>query len=318
MNFLYLFTSFNNFFQEEINPIECFLISSRNNFESKIYIKICFFNNFFYHDSGSILYIKNSIEKCLIEECLFSNCSSSNFGGSLFIEYSLLKMILNKNCIINSFINIGSYGQFLYSLINEEINISFLTFINCSLINQGGSITMIKGNSSYKFSNISKQKMYLFTIEFMAYENNILEISFLNLNSNYLSHSIVLFIGYGNILKNVKFLNLINNSQYSDSFAHILNRETKILFDSLIINGNSHSVFGYQNIGPISTLKNSFFLGVIGSIDYINLNNSFIFKDYYKFNNFVTNDCKNEFINQFTVQSKSKRNQFIFFCLIFL
>ena len=122
---------------------------------------------------------------------------------------------------------------------------------------------------------------------FLGPNEKHIEISFSNFNSNHLSGNLILFFNEGIKLKNVNYSNLINNIHSTNGYAHIHNRATLILFSSIIVHSNSHTIFGSDD-GGSSTIQDSYIFGIIGSINYLNLNNSLILKDIFKINHFLT------------------------------
>ena len=67
----------------------------------------------------------------------------------LNIHYIII--VLNKFCDVNCFTP-NSFGQFFYSMNSNSQFFDFLSFINCSLINNGYMIILTqKVNVFYKF-----------------------------------------------------------------------------------------------------------------------------------------------------------------------
>ena len=313
-----LISSFFYYFQEIINPSICFLISKREHFENKLNIYKCNFQFFNYNDKGSVIYIINVIEKCLFEECLFQNCNSNNNGGSIFIDFLLLNIIISKNCVYNSSTSLDYSGQFFYSYSHNNLIINSLSTNNCSLNNNGYSIIWTKkGNNEFKYSNTSNHKLYHIILNFGSNDNNYINISYNNINNNYLIHSLVILFHNGNLMKNIIFLNLINNSHGLNYWSHVENFATNILFNYCIIFGNSHNLFG-NNDGGISTIKNSFLNGIYGSINYLNSNNSLTFKETFKINHYQTGNCIVEFyLFENCCYSKNFKKFFNFYFLFY-
>ena len=137
----------------------------------------------------------NSVEKCLFEENIFSNCMTTNIGGSIFISSSITFLSMYKICGENCSTTTNNHGQFHYSNLNPNGYHTFdlISTNKCSYQNSGYSVINIQqGSIIYHNSNTSKHNLYHIINVFFTLNNNLIDISYSNFNSNVLSAYLVL------------------------------------------------------------------------------------------------------------------------------
>ena len=309
---LFLIHSFFDFFGFNISPESC-LNTKFNSIPSNCFVSSClFFNLNEYIVNGGVFSISNNNINLLIEHVSFVSCSCSLLGGSIyFLSTTNGNLVLNKICSLNCSASSFSFAR-IECISTKIFSISINKCPNDLLYQKRRVLTLYYGSQEFQNLNISNNKVYEHS-GFDSYSYNIVNISFIYIYNNLVSHSVTCFFPYGKrYITNFIVLNC--NSPLSWGIFAIAN-SANIFFENSYFYNNSNTLFGVETSSKVE-ISNSIIIHNInyyyGSISHLNSNNFYNFTLYSFFKPYFCNN------NEKTYIKKKKLFNFINNFLIFL
>ena len=211
-HFLFCLGSFIDFFG---GPIKCFS-GQLTSGPPSLFISGCYFAMTTQRTgSGGIIYLSGAYQ-VVIEETIFYNCRAQYDGGAICFYFSGFgSMAINKVCAFNCYTPGGYSGQFCFSSISPQTNVSihYLSMASCapSASTRLNSFYSSRGNYSIKNINSSSNAVQ-YGSGCTINDPQRLIMKFSNFYNNTASYYYCLYLLNGVFPRLVDYINLERNS----------------------------------------------------------------------------------------------------------
>ena len=278
------------------------------------------FNHFYeYSNNGGVICIIDQSTNFLIEDVSFYSCYCSLLGGVIYFKSTTNgNFVLNKICASNCSVSYEVTSSFSFSRIEcLTVKIHSISINKCPNnlnFNQKRVLTCLYGQQEFKNLNISNNNLYEHS-GFDSYNNNIVNISFINLYKNLVGSSITCYFPYG--IRNINNLVIINCNSPLAYGQFYVSHSGQLYFNNCLFYNNTNYLFSISS--SLIYISNSVLAQSLDSNNYIyhsNSNNFYSLTFFKTFHHFNTYYCNINLI----VSSNLKNNtlKYSFFVIIFI